>query len=549
MKILIAYPNLPLMFSPAISVGIFTAIAKEQDCEVDIFETTYYTNQFMNRHIEMSNVGANNGGYEDSKKILTTRDPKNVIPDFKEKVESFKPDLILMSLTENVYAQGIEMLESIREKNIPNIVGGVFARDGKRFLLKHDVVDQICHHEGEGVVRDAIQRLKENKPLHDIPGTTYRFDDHAHVNPEQELCNLSEIMPDFSLFDQNRWIRPMGGRSFRTTIPMETYRGCPYNCTYCNSPSQRAFSKENNQGNFMRRKSADVIEKELQHYLELYSPELILFIDDSFLARPKKELEEFSNMWSKYKVPFWMNTRVENCSPEVLDMMKHAGIYRMTFGLESGNEQYRKEVLSRNVKQEVYHEYFEYINESDIPYSLNAIIGMPYETPSMIEDTARLVHRARGYDGVTISTFVPYVGTGLRTMAENAGFVDKDFTDDLEGGLLGNYVLNMPKPYVQSNEVYDYQKIFSLLAFFDESRWDEIKASLNDKTKYQQLLDEYKSLHWSKYQEGGKTRIKRIDKKIKSKYTEPSGIKAWSKGCAKHDESSSFRFEVMAAAS
>ena len=59
-------------------------------------------------------------------------------------------------------------------------------------------------------------------------------------------------------------------------------------------------------------------------------------------------------------------------------------------------------------------------------------------------------------------------------------------------------------------------------------------------------MKEYKSLHWSKYQEGGKTRIERLDNEIKTKYTEQFGQKAWAKGCVKHDESSSLRFEIVA---
>lgn len=541
MNILIAYPNLPLMFSPSMSIGIFTAIAKQEDCNVDIFETTYYSSDFKNRHVTMTNIGANNGTYADE--IFEIRDPEAVIPDWITKVDTFKPDLILLSVTEDTYKLGVSLLEAIKEKNIPNIVGGVFARDGKKFLLEYDVVGQICHSEGEYVVRDAIRALKSNQSLENIKGTTYRFADHAHANPEQELCNISEILPDFTLLDSERWVRPMGGRIFKRAVPMETYRGCPYSCTYCNSPSQRAFSKENNQGNFMRRKSADVIERELNDYLEKYDPEMIIFVDDSFLARPKRELEEFSNMWSKYKIPFWINTRIENCTPEILDMMRFAGIYRMTFGIESGNEEYRKNILSRNVKQEKYYEHFEYINDSNIAYSLNVIIGMPYETPAMVEETAKMIHTARGYDGLTISTFIPYVGTGLRQMAEAAGFLDPNYTSN--NGLLQEYVLNMPKPYLQPDEVYNYSKIFSLLAFFDESRWDEVKSSINDKTLYNSLMDEYRSLFWSEYQEGGRTRIDRLENQMKKEYKPSYGLKVPSKGCYKHDESSSVRLEIV----
>ena len=41
-KVLLVYPNLPLMMSPAMSMGLFNAIAKRMDCQVKLFETTQY---------------------------------------------------------------------------------------------------------------------------------------------------------------------------------------------------------------------------------------------------------------------------------------------------------------------------------------------------------------------------------------------------------------------------------------------------------------------------------------------------------------------------
>ena len=53
-KLLIVYPNLPLMMAPAISVVIFNALAKNQGCQVRLFETTEYSDTYSNRHIRMT---------------------------------------------------------------------------------------------------------------------------------------------------------------------------------------------------------------------------------------------------------------------------------------------------------------------------------------------------------------------------------------------------------------------------------------------------------------------------------------------------------------
>jgi radical SAM superfamily enzyme YgiQ (UPF0313 family) len=310
---------------------------------------------------------------------------------------------------------------------------------------------------------------------------------------------------------------------------METYRGCPYNCTYCNSPNTRDISKQNGTGNYLRRKPADIIERDLLYYKELYNPDLVMFQDDSFLARPKREIFEFCEMWSKYKIPFWFNTRVEDCDPDKLAALKTAGVYRMTFGIESGNEQYRNDVLERNGTNERYYEYFNYINASNIPYSLNVIIGMPFETRSMVMDTARMVKRSQGYDGLTIGMFQPYHGAKLRQLAVDAGFLSDNYISgnidsDMGGGYLDSWALNMPEPYLQEADVRQLTRTFALYAHFDESRWPEIRQSETDDELYQELMQQYQAEFFGDVQQGGTDRIS-------------------SKFCAKHDATSTYRFE------
>ena len=47
------------MMAPAMSIGIFNAIAKRENFQIKLFETTQYSNQYNNRHIRMTEIGAN----------------------------------------------------------------------------------------------------------------------------------------------------------------------------------------------------------------------------------------------------------------------------------------------------------------------------------------------------------------------------------------------------------------------------------------------------------------------------------------------------------
>jgi anaerobic magnesium-protoporphyrin IX monomethyl ester cyclase len=529
-KVLIVYPNLPLMMAPAISVGIFTAICKKNNVEIKVFETTQYSDQYSNRHIRMTEIGANRPNKDEEVKDMFYIKPSDRIkPDLIKCLEDYKPDLILMSIQEDTWYQSLMLLEIIEPYNIPHLIGGVFPSMVPDLVISHPLVKNIVKGEGEIIVEKAVQGV----PLSQIDGVWWK-DESGNIkrNKPQVLCDITKITPDFSEFSNIRWQRPMGGRVFERALSIETYRGCPYNCTYCNSPYTRIIHKDMGMGNFMRRKSADIVERDLIYYKEHINPDLIMFMDDSFLARPKKEIFDLCKILSKHNIPFWFNSRIENCTPEILSALKDAGAYRMTFGIESGNEEYRAKFLKRNVSNTTYLKHLEYINESNIPYSLNVIIGMPFETRDMVLETAKMVRSAKGYDGLTISMFQPYHGTDLRKIAVDNGFLDPNHINGTgatgqKGGYLDNWALSMPEPYLQNEDVQNLIKAFSLYAYFPDSRWGEVNKAESDDNLYKTLFNEYQKNFFGDIQKGGKDRINQ-------------------KYCMKHDQTATYEFtEVL----
>jgi len=497
------------------SMAIFTAISKKKNCDVKLFETTHYSSEYSNKQVRMAETGATRTTNDST--IYHIKDPEYIIPDLINTVKDYKPDLILMSVQEDVWRVAADMLDSIVHFNIPTIVGGQFPTNAPDIVISHPSVDIIARHEGEAIVEAAIDAIKSKSNIYDIPGIWYKKNKKIFKNAPAPLVDINDTMPDYSCYSDTRWRRPMGGIVFERAVSMETYRGCPYNCTYCNSPTTRNMANEFNIGNFMRRKSISTVEKELQTYIKLYNPDLIFFVDDSFLARPEREIFEFCDMWEKYKIPFWFNTRIENCKLKYLKRLKEVGLYRMNLGIESGNEHYRRTVLKRNANNETYLAALKDINESDVPYCLNVIIGMPYETREMVLDTARFVHQARGYDSITLAMFQPYWGTELRKLAVESGFLNNDHINGFNsretfGGFLDTWSLKMPEPYLKEDDVKRLIKTFSLYAYYDESMWELIKKAETDDDLYNQLLEKYKKEFFADFQEGGNVRIARLQK-------------------------------------
>ena len=123
------------------------------------------------------------------------------------------------------------------------------------YVLSHDNINFIAKGEGEKSLLQVADAIYNKEDYKHIKGTWFKTEEGIIKNDPQSLCNINDHTPDFSLFDPRRFNRPMGGRIFKI-IPIETYRGCPYKCTFCNSPMHNTnVRKEGISHSFLRRKN------------------------------------------------------------------------------------------------------------------------------------------------------------------------------------------------------------------------------------------------------------------------------------------------------
>ena len=207
-----------------------------------------------------------------------------MLDDFRTKVLAFQPDLMVFSIVEDTFLQACSMLTAVDDKEIPHLIGGVFPTMAPDVCITSDAVRMIGLGEGEKSVIEVCEAVRQNGSLERIPGTWFKNENgEIAKNPQPPLTDINNVIPDFSLFDESRFVRPMGGRIFKM-IPVESYRGCPYACTYCNSPAQRAFSSVNNLGNFMRRKTIQNLRDELAFH-RAFRTKYPKKLRDTFLIR------------------------------------------------------------------------------------------------------------------------------------------------------------------------------------------------------------------------------------------------------------------------
>ncbi len=485
------------MLVPGIAIALFTRIFKDQGYQVDLFDTTHYdtdeTNysetriNYSEHRVDLLNVRR-----FDVKKDLGISLRSDMLADFRGKVREYNPDLMIFSVVEDTFLQTLSMLRTVEDLDIPHLVGGVFPTMAPGRCIEAPEIHLIGPGEGEHTVVAVAEAVRNGEPLDGIAGTWYKgASGEVRKYPQRPLVNISEVVPDFSLFDETRFMRPMGGRIFKM-IPVESYRGCPYACTYCNSPAQRAFASENELGNFMRRKTMDVLRAEMRSYVETYAPDFFFFVDDSFLARPRREVFEFCDMYEEFKLPFYFNTRAENCDPEILSRLKEVNCYRIAFGIEAGNEQYRTKILRRKITNDEIIKRFKWIADSGIAFSLNLIIGMPGETRELVMDTVELVRAIQGYDSVTGFIFTPYHGTTLRRVA-----ISNDWMDPrtITRHNTSRSLLRMPPPCLNADEIDGLLPLLPLYCYFPKAEWPGLRRAEENRAEGLNLRKFYSDIY------------------------------------------------------
>lgn len=482
------------------SIGIFARILKQEGFEVKLFDTTYYKMDSDFDSDKQKERQLSVRPFDMAEKGITLK-TTNPFDDLDSLIQDFQPDLIAMSCTEDIFPLGMRLLRYIDRHDILTIVGGVFPTFAPHKVIRNKEVDIVCVGEGEDALLELCLHLRQGKDYSNIQNLWVKKKGGEIVkNPIRMVKNIDEIpLPDFSLFEDARLFRPMAGKIYRM-LPVETHRGCPYSCAYCNSPTQREFYRSKGAGNFIRKCSIKKVKEEIDYYIKDLKAEYFYFWADTFFAYTDKEFDEFVEMYKDIRIPFWCQTRPETITEDRIKKLRDVGLHRIALGIEHGNEEFRRKIINRKVKNEVIVKALDIISHHALPagVSVNNIVGFPTETAELAMDTIELNRQIEhNVDTMNCYAFVPFHGTPLREMSINLGYIEEDtFT----GCLTGEPVLNMPQ--FPKEKIKGIMKTFSLYARFPKSRWKEIEQAEKDtpygNEVYERLRQEFIKTYFSK---------------------------------------------------
>ncbi len=235
--------------------------------------------------------------------------------------------------------------DTLRARGIPVVFGGPHASFLPEEALQH--ADYCITGEGETGFPLLVEALNRNATLSEVPGLVWKEGETIRRNPPappiEDLDSLP--FPDFSLLKMEpRSMLGVQGSS-KLTIPVQTSRGCPFDCTFCSVTGM--FGRR-----YRFRSTASVIAE-----LAQYDPQQsILFIyDDNFAANPKRSKELLREM-IRLRLGFQWSTQVRSDiarDPELLDLMAQAGCNTLYIGFESVDPAALQEMNKRQTVEEI----------------------------------------------------------------------------------------------------------------------------------------------------------------------------------------------------
>ena len=291
----------------------------------------------------------------------------------------------LTAITGKQIKNASEVSKFIKDNsNVPIVWGGVHPTLEPFSTINNKYIDFVIEGEGEITFKKLVNKLNKNKHLKTISGLWYKEKNKIKKGPKRRLIELNKTphLP-YHLIDVSRYLRE---KNKEKRFLLETSRGCPNNCIYCNS-------------NFLdkgcwRAKSTDKVIEEIKFILENFKDiKIIELVDSNFFInykRAKEILKEIRRYDLKLWVPgteiYTLRNFIKNNN---LKLLENSCCY-LGLGVESGSNKILR-CIKKNltVKQAI--DFNKKLKNYKIVANYNFMSGFPNETKGDLKMTISLM--------------------------------------------------------------------------------------------------------------------------------------------------------------
>jgi len=328
------------------------------------------------------------------------------------------PGLIGVSLTTRQWQDGRRILADLRQHiDTPVVVGGLHPTFSPVETLRQTGIDYVCLGEGEQAMLDLVEALEVGGPVgeHQIKNIWIKGGARPPLRmPFDPIDELPFMARD--MLDEQHGV-----------VHMATQRGCPFPCTYC---AARMYDElyDAAGGNYGRRRSHESVLDELMMIRKEGQLNYVIYLDDTFTIH-HPWVKAFCKLYrQQLRVPFSLHARVETVNERIIHELADAGCKHITYGVESGSERVRREIMKRPVTNEKIMQVFRWTKEAGMLATANYMIGIPGETRENLQQTLNIQEQLQP-DDFGYFVFYPYPGTPLFKVCLDNGYLPANYLD------------------------------------------------------------------------------------------------------------------------
>ena len=323
-----------------------------------------------------------------------------------------KADLVGISTITPTAPRSYAIADMLRLASVPVVIGGPHVTFCSEEALEH--AGYVVRGEGEAALPALVEAMEaggEPRDLEKVPNLSWRGPDgsitHNPVAPPTVLDDLPT--PDWSLVQAG--ISATGLMSYNTA-PMQTSRGCPYDCTFCSVTEM--FGRK------MRYRSVEGVLDSVRPYNQRGMD--VFFYDDNFAAnrnRVEAICEGILSAGMK-RLTWSAQVRADIArDPKLVKLMHRAGARTFYIGLESAHEDSLK---SMNKKQTVatMRENLRTIRNAGVRVHGMFVFGFDQDSPESMDATVRFAVEEK-LSSAQFLLLVPLPGTRTYQELEDQG--------------------------------------------------------------------------------------------------------------------------------
>ena len=366
-----------------------------------------------------------------------------------------------------------------------------YENDATAYLEAHPYVDVLVRGEGEETAAEALAALlpvigsptPDLTVLDDVPGLTYRIGDRLVRTPDRERQADFSLMPSpilTGLFD-------MYGEIPLSSVTMETNRGCPYSCAFCDWGSAT--------NSRIRKFDMDRITAELDwcarnqiENVNIADANFGIFERDVEVARSVAAAHRSLGFPRSFGVSYAKNTT--KYLRQIISILSDAGILSVgVLSLQTMDPATLQTIRRSNIKTEKYDAIAEEMRKAHLPLMVELMMGLPGQTvASLADDLQECINRS-----------VP-ARINMTTLLVNSPMNAPDYlaehqietAEPVEPG--HNSVLVATRTYTRDDYEYMKHLRLSFMAYENFGMLRQVAMFLRQETS-QREIDIYRSIH------------------------------------------------------